>query len=262
MLTPNWASAPKMTKRQKYASISIGLTLALAVAQTNHAGWVGDLIWIMGPLITTFWALDFDLKREEWWLLPTYPLLWSISVLILTSQIAPATVWWGIELLFFGVGFYGLLLATNIINISTLRPLPLVRTATTVMYLYGLWCGFILLYALVVRQLPVHIWVIAASLLSCGVSWPLLWISEGQKQRTRRSLRWVGFTGLIVAELSLLVSFWPSSFMTSLLLATTTIVLVGIIHQQTRRLLTSSLMKQYLFLEGTVVLLFYLFSKW
>jgi hypothetical protein len=252
-------------KRQKLALSSLALAIALAVAlQWPFGGLALPAIWLInfGLLI---WALDFDLKKEEWLVLPLYALvLTTIAFLFLDWYGQLAWLHWS-GVVVYGLAMYGLLLTLNILNVATVRPLPLTRQALSVMSLAGI-AGLFAAFYLLVATLPNMLeWVGGTMVLTFLIAWPLVWsgrLGQASTANYKADLGWTLLIVLIAGELAAAVGFWPISFMTSLLMAGGLSMAIGLVHYQQNRQVTKAMQLQYLTIGAIMAVVYYLVSQW
>ena len=207
-------------------------------------------------------CLDRDLRREEWVVLPLYSLLATIIYYTWISPNIMTVIGALISAVGYGVIMYGLLLTLNIINIATVRTIPLVRPANTVLSLAGLAGSFGLYYLILVNQPPVLNWVLAVGGSTLLIAWPLTWVSQSPKLRFQRSLAWSALSALLLMQMAAVISFWPSTFSSSLILSVILFLVLGIFHLQQKRQLSLEVKRQYIVLGGVAVILFMLLSQW
>lgn len=212
--------------------------------------------------IAAILGLDRDLRREEWIVLPLYCVLATV-IFYAWASTTLSTI--GVSLVAavgFGLSMYGLMLTLNIINVSTVRTIPLARPASTVLSMTGLAGSFGLYHLTLINQPSLLNWVLSVGGSTLLISWPLVWVSLSPKLRFQRSLAWSVLSALLLMQLALVVSFWPSSFLSSLVLSVVLFLILGIFHLQQKRQLNQAVKRQYLLLGGVVALFFLLLSQW
>lgn len=251
-------------KRQKITIASLLQVIAMAIALQWPMQGLAVVALLVLSYVATIWILDFDLKYEEWLVIPLYALaLNAIAFVVFEWYVSqPAIRWAGVAA--FGIGMYGLLLTLNILNVATVRTIPLIRQALTLMSMAGiagLFAAYYLLLTLQPDQIEWGIGVMAATFL---LAWPLIWSSRlGQKSSVRGSdIAWTSLVALIATELGVITSFWPISFMTGLLLAAIVSMSIGLIHYQRTRQISHSVQMQYLGIGAMLVIAYYLVSRW
>lgn len=253
----------RSTKRQKFVLAAIVCGMALAAAATWPVfGW--SLVGLLAlTYFLTVWVLDFDLRFEEWIVLPLYAELLALAAFLINLWYIHLTAIHWASYIGFSLVAYGLLLTLNILNVATVRALPLARQAVSVMSLFGAALFFTLTY-LVLAWLPsLTEWIIAVAVIAWAISWPLIWSAKvGQSSNRLYDLYWSLLASLIGAQLAAVIGLWPISFMTSLILAGGLSMVIGLIHHHQGRQLTAALQGQYLLISGVMAMVFYLISRW
>lgn len=251
-------------KRQKFAVSSLLLTVGLAAAMQWPAAGLSVIPLLLITYLGVLWVLDFDLKKEEWVVLPIYALVLSAAAYYL--------LWWYIQqpwLRWSGVGayglaMYGLLLALNILNVATVRQLPLVRQALSVMSFAGTVGLFGAFYLLLATQPTIYEWVAAATVITFVMTWPLVWSSRlGQSfTYTKHDIAWTLGISLLAGEIATIVGLWPVSFMSSLIMAGSLSMIIGLVHYQQNRQVTKAVQSQYLLIGAVLLTAYYIVSQW
>ena len=255
---------PVINKRLKivYLVLSLAGLMFLCLLLPVTYAYLGISVLILAAYGVTVVCLDRDLRREEWVVLPLYSLLATIIYYTWISPNIMTVIGALISAVGYGVIMYGLLLTLNIINIATVRTIPLVRPANTVLSLAGLAGSFGLYYLILVNQPPVLNWVLAVGGSTLLIAWPLTWVSQSPKLRFQRSLAWSALSALLLMQMAGVISFWPSTFSSSLILSVILFLVLGIFHLQQKRQLSLEVKRQYIVLGGVAVILFMLLSQW
>ena len=255
---------PVINKRLKivYLVLSLAGLMFLCLLLPVTYAYLGISVLILAAYGVTVVCLDRDLRREEWVVLPLYSLLATIIYYTWISPNIMTVIGALISAVGYGVIMYGLLLTLNIINIATVRTIPLVRPANTVLSLAGLAGSFGLYYLILVNQPPVLNWVLAVGGSTLLIAWPLTWVSQSPKLRFQRSLAWSALSALLLMQMAAVISFWPSTFSSSLILSVILFLVLGIFHLQQKRQLSLEVKRQYIVLGGVAVILFMLLSQW
>jgi len=252
----------RITRRQKIVYSATGLALLLFVSLFFSLGGWGSLAMIIAAYIAVNISLGTDLRREEWIVFPLYGMLVGTAAYTWLSQNISSLPQMIISAVVFALIMYGVLLTLNILNVATIRILPLERTAKTVLSMVGLVVSFALFYLTIINQPSLVNWVSSVGGITLLVSWPLIWTSMSEKQRLVRSFLWSFLASLVMVQMAALAGFWPISFMTSLFLAGILFTILGVLHLQEKKQLNQAIKTQYLFLGGVVTLMFYLITQW
>ncbi len=261
MVTITWPRV-RIAKRQKLVLLSIGLTVLMAGSLIFSWPLWSGLLLVGLAWVGLAYCFEWDLKAEEWLLIPL-PLLMAVSGAFGWLRLYSVTPWLvTVGCLAFGIAVYGLLLTLNIINLSRVKTLPLARTATSVLSMASLTVGFLWYYLWLYYQPAYIVWVTGAILISLAVAWPIIWIALTGKMVVWRSLAWLGLLGLIMGQLAALVGLWPRSFMTSLFLAGSLYLVLGVIHYQEKRQVNKIMNRQYTVVFGIMLVALYVFTSW
>jgi hypothetical protein len=255
------ASSVRFQKRHKVALVAIILAAGLLVV-SRQSVWFYQLGWLVLGYLGTIWVLDRDLKHEEWIVITLLPQLWSVACL---SWLLSSAVGSNRDLLaagLYGLGLYAMLLAVNLLNVATVRTVPLARSAINVLQLATLACGFLLLYVARLQQPPLHVWVGEVAAISFLLAWPLIWFSRAEYKRLFGSVGWACLVALIGGQIGLMTGLWPSSFMSSLFIICGLMMVIGLLHYQEQRTLTRPLQHQFILLAAIVFALYYTLTGW
>ena len=255
---PGWLS-----KRSKIVILAILQALVLAAVLTwLSQNLIGLPILLVSAYVIAIAMFEADLKREEWVVLPLYLVVASgIGFMWLRFYTGSGWAQWA-GIAGFGLAIYFLMLTLNILNVATIRPLPLARTATTVFALTGMALAFSLFYFTLVYQVSALEWAGIVIMSSMVLAVPMLWTSLPPSGRLVRSLAWSAIVGGVMGELASVVGLWPVSFMTSLFLTGVLGVIVGILHHQEKRLLSRQMLHQYYLVGGILLIVLYLATNW
>lgn len=251
-------------RRQKIAAVSAASAVALAVALVWPLGGLSLAILLPITYGLAVWALDLDLKKEEWLVVPLFAL--NLTALAFLAG------WWFIDVIWlsiaasagYGVVMYGLLLTLNILNVATVRPLPLVRQALSVQSMAALIGLFVSFYFLLMILPSLPEWVLAVAGITFLFVWPLIWSARlGQGTLpTTDALKWAIGISLLAAQLAAVAGLWPISFMTGLFMAVGVSLMAGMVHYQQNRLVTRSVQRQYLLIGVALTIIYYAISQW
>jgi hypothetical protein len=252
----------RSSKRQKLVISSVGLAVALSLASFwPLSGWSIIPLLILSYLATA-WVFDFDLRGREWFILPLYILLTSTAAYI-------GLLWYGhnmwlhwTEVVMYCVIVYGLLLTLNILNVATVRALPLARQALTFLSLAGVIGLFVLTYIILALRPNLLEWSGAVAIIATLIAWPLIWGAKLGQGSSRAEIGWTLLVTLLGLQLAAAVGLWPISFMTSLAVAGGISICIGLIHHHLNRQLTQPLQQQYLFIGGVLLVVFYAMTQW
>jgi len=224
-----------LTKREKFAAIVIILTSGLLLIQI--LGPERRYLFILALSILSYflcvWGLREDINDIEWLTLFILPVMF-VAAIPLFYFLLP--VRWLTRLptaIIFAVGVYAILLVENIYNVAAERTIQLLRAAHSVGLLITLFTLFLLLSIV----FSLHLYFYWNFLLVFLISFPLvlqsLWGMKLESYLSKELLVFTTIISLILAQLALVLSFWPvQTVIETLLLATVFYTLVGIIQQE------------------------------
>lgn len=230
MIFPSYV---KQRKKQKILITTLSLFITLILVQHFYfflvqfiSDWILLSLLIILQAILTGWVLDFDLRPTEivFFLVPA-SLLISINYLFLKALGMPLGYLMVILLM---TVFYVLLSVLNVINVATVRPVPLKQAAVSALFCIGLimfflfgWLVFPLGWG--INEYLFWFWL-AVSLF--GTSFLFL-ASEGSKIRLLEMVIY----SFLVLKILILINFWPASRLT-MVIATTgwLFIVLGIFH--------------------------------
>ncbi len=214
----------------------------------NNYGWLG-LVLIESSLL--WWVFDFDVRPRE--LLPFFLpaiLYLLISYLVVTGL--PLS-----QQLFMVVGltvlYYLLVLALNILNVATVRTVPLERPALSTLFFIGMI--MFSLYGLTIiqsgwgiRREVVLFWV---ALFAFGYSF--LSITTGKAGLWFETLIYA----LVSLKIVILINFWPALPLVAILaLVGWSFVFLGVLQHHLNKDLNSALIREYLLITALLLVVF------
>lgn len=257
------AASTRVTKRHKIAYTSVLYALAMLLVILAGIGWWGAIVMGLVGYVAVIYCLDFDLRYEEWIVFPLYAILSSVTFYTWMSQYGfsdPARL--AVACTIFGLAVYALILTLNILNISTVRILPLARTAKSVLSFMGVLLSFSMLQLAVIGQPSLINWVVGTGGISFLVAWPLIWTSINKKIRLLPSIGWASLVAILQMQLAALTGWWPISYMTSLFLSILLFITLGVLHIQELKQVGGVEKRQYVILAVVISIGFYLASQW
>lgn len=201
--------------------------------------------------------LGFSLNKTKVMMLLILPTFFTFAV---ASFYYILPIRWFTKILaaaFFGLSFYLLLLAQNVFNVAAIRTIPLYRVASTAAFIFTIFSG-LCLYSVVQALNLIFYW---NGVLIFLVSFPLilqiLWSTKMEERISPQILAQSFILSLILSELSVALSFWPSSanirsFAMASVLTSAMYILVGITTHHLRERLGRAEVWEYL-IFGSVV---------
>jgi len=223
------------TKRKKILLTSALLTVALWVIEyfTIPILFSISALVILGYVIT-YWVLDFDLKGQEYIAFPLLTISFAIALFFISPLFGELFYHW-IKIPISYIGFYLIFLTTNILNISTIKPLPLVRAAWTSLHLIYFGLSFLLFSLLFWVPLYPVIIIGTIFLITFFLSYPAYYLLLNELARGGHPFFYMLFTGLLMAELSFIMTFIEVPFyVKALILGGSFYIISGLIEHDLR----------------------------
>lgn len=205
------SSLLKISKRPRFIISSSLLTIILILTQLLPADKIFLAVFFLGifSLLLSLWCLWEDLKGIEFLMLPLPPFLYTLG-LGLFYYLLPLR--WVTRLpvgALYLAGMYALYLTQNIFNVGAIRTIGLLRAARTVSLLFSLVTAFFLLNTLFSFHLIFYLNFLFVYLLSFLLILPLFWQEKLTPFLDKNILHLTLVSALIIAEVSLILSFWP-----------------------------------------------------
>lgn len=259
-----------LTKRQKIIVACILVSLGLLSTQlVNFNLRFRFMIGLTAfSYFISVWALweGFSLNINKAIILLLPPALFTLSV---TSFYFLLPIRWltRIPVAFvFGLLFYLLLLAQNVFNVAAIRTIPLYRAASTTSFLFTLFSAFCL-YSVTSALNLLFIWngvgIFAISFL---LVLPILWSVEMEDRLSSFVVIQALILSLILAELGLVLSFWPTHsiirpYAIGATLTSSIYVLLGLTTQHLRGRFSKREVVEYLVFGFIVWLVAYIITS-
>lgn len=262
----------RIPKRQKFLSSALALTvsifLVLFVLKVTLP--LTALLLISLTVFLTFWTLDFDLRPIEYLIFAAYPLILTAVALFYSKMFLPKTAG-GLFYLLFGIfvmlGYYLLFATLNVLNVATVRALPLKKAALTTFSSFALILTFVSVYGLAAFHPSHFLFGSLLALLAIITVLPLFYVTEIEFSSATLGAEIVGkpflrlgeglVLSLIFAETAVLASFWKvSAVFLSLLLTTLLSSLLGIWQHHLQKNLNSRIIREYFFIFLAILLVF------
>lgn len=254
----------KISKRQRFILVSLGLTVVFLLTQLVDTRFRYLMIGILAGLTYLFSALAIfeDVKGIEWLTLFALPTLFSFSIALFYFLLP---VRWITRLpfaLLYGVSIYAILLSENIFNVAAIRTIQLYQAALAITSLISIVTFF--LFSNII--LSFHLLFIFNFLLFFILSFFLtlinLWNTSLSPFLDKRMVKITFFLSLIIGEISFILSFWPTTpLVTSLFLTTIFYLLLGITQTYLLEKPLGNLIWEYTLFLFTFLILF-LKSPW
>lgn len=251
-----------LNKRQKIVLTSILLTIGLLSTQLVDFNlrfkFLGGLALLTYTL--SVWSLREGLNVSKAFVLMILPTFFTVAV---ASFYFLLPVRWltRVPVAFvFGLTFYLLLLAQNVFNVASLRTIPLYRAASTTSFLFTLLSAFFIYHVIFAFNLS-FIWNgVVVLLISFPLILQLFWTIEMEDKIQTSILAQSFILSLVLGELALGFSFWPSPItIRALSLSSAMYVLLGLSTQHLRGRLNRRVVWEYVGI-GVVIFFVSLFT--
>lgn len=253
------------TKRQTFISSTLILTFGLIGTQLIPTDFRYPSVLLLGILafILSVFCLREGLSRHELLTLITLPTLFTLGVSYFYFLLP---VRWITRLpvaIFYGLGFYGIILTENIFNVSLGRTIQLIRAAQTVGFYLTLITCFLFLYLMFSLHLYFYLnfllVFIALSLLFVQYFWSVCLTDKVEKTVWIYSLS----MSFAISEIALAISFWPVRTLTSsLFLSCIFYAFLGIGGYELQDRLFKRIILEFITVPVFVFILMFLTTSW
>jgi len=245
-----------MRKRQKFILTSVLTTVGVMMAQMAPLEWRYLLILFLGGVtyLLSAWSLNEGLGGVEWLtvLLPQVMFTWAVGWFFI---LLPG-VWWARILIavIFAIGQYALFLCGNIFSAAAIRTIALLRAAQTVGFVMTLLIGFLLLDTVISFRFPFMGTAVLVFLVSSLLTLPSLWTVEVGEKLDLKIILYSLVIGLLMAILSVSISFWPLSIANSSLFLTSMLYcFLGLAQHHFSQRLFSKTVWEYVVVGGVIL---------
>lgn len=252
-------------KRQKIvisaALLTIGLLSTQLVNFDLRFRFLGGLTVL--TYILSFWSLKEGINITKAFILMILPTLFTLGV---ASFYFLLPVRWLTRLpvaVLFGLTFYLLLLAQNVFNVASLRTIPLYRAASTASFLFTLLAAFFLYHVIFAFNL-LFLWNgVVVFLVSFPLILQVLWSIQMEDKISGATAAQSFVLSLVLGELALSLSFWPSSAtIWALSLSSVMYVLLGLTTQSLRGRLTGRVGWEYTAIGFAMLIVTFFTTAW
>lgn len=254
-----------LTKRRKIVITSIMIALLFFIFALQTADWtyyhIATLVLLGVTYILTLWILDLDLKGFEFLLFPLYPVLTSAVFMLLVPVFTKV----GIPLILIALGMfiflYLNLLTINILNIATVKFVPLSRVATNVYYFISLVLTILCLSVLYTSQLSYLAVVILVAAVSLLLGYPVIWFTA--KKEGSQQGRMLYLIALLLMQVAWIFQFLPIVWHTAaLILGLLQYLLISLFTIQLQSEVTRRVIIEYFIVGGLISLTLFLTLNW
>ncbi|OGE19357.1 hypothetical protein A3J19_04240 [Candidatus Daviesbacteria bacterium RIFCSPLOWO2_02_FULL_41_8] len=255
----------QLNKRHKIIISSALLTIGLLSTQLVDFNLRFKFLAGLSVLayILSLWSLWEGLNLTKALILMILPTFFTLAV---ASFYFLLPVRWLTRLpvaFLFGLTFYLLLLAQNVFNVASLRTIPLYRAASTASFLFTLLSAFFIYHVVFAFNL-LFLWNgVLVALFSFPLILQVLWSIQMEERISSAIIIQSFILSLILGELALSFSFWPSpTTIWSLALSSAMYVLLGLTTQKLRGKLNSRVVWEYTGIGVIVLLISFFTTSW
>ncbi|MBU1032221.1 hypothetical protein KKE03_04875 [Patescibacteria group bacterium] len=254
-----------LNKRHKIIATSLLLAIGLLSTQLVDFNlrfhFLGGLA--VGAYILSLWSLWEGLNPTKAFILLILPTFFTVAV---ASFYFLLPVRWLTRLpvaVIFGSTFYLLLLAQNVYNVASLRTIPLYRVASTASFLFTLLSAFFLFHVISAFNL-LFLWNgVAVFLVSFPLILQAIWSIKMADRISVADVIQSFILSLVMGELALSFSFWPSSAtIRSLALSSAMYVILGIATHFLKGRLTRRVGWEYIGIGIIVLVVSFFMTSW
>ena len=253
-------------KRIRIIIMTFIMTMILAIATffPFSGSWMYFIIILaISAYATTYLAIFEGIDGTEMIMLFIMPVLFTLSLYVFYSLLP---VRWLTRIPFlalFSLGFYAMLLSSNIFNIGVEKSIQLYRAAFSVNYISQTLIIFIVVTVILSFRMNYFI----SSLFTGGVMFltamQILWTVELNEHIQRKILIYSGVVSLLVIQLMIMLSFVPLAINVYALIVTTVYyALIGILTNYIGDRLYKAVIREYLFVLIFVIVIALLTLHW
>jgi len=242
-----------MSKRAKFAIVSVLLSLALGILQFVNLDVRFSLIMSLGAVsyILIAWVLFEDLKGAEWISLLVLPVMFVLGAGFFSyylPEIVPNLVGLRFDLnvaknlavlvkfIYFvlvAVGLYAIILTENIFSVASIRTIQLIRAARSVGFIMTLVVAIFFFHTILSLRLSFG-WIgLFVFIVSLSLGFAGLWSVDLKGEKIKDIYLLSVIIAIFMAQLSIVLAFWPiKAFMGALVLVSGFYSLLGLFQQR------------------------------
>lgn len=255
----------RIEKRYRFAISTVILTSCILFSTffSFQYALVFIPLLIVGSYILTYFSILEDIKDIEWFGLFLMPVLVTLAFYFFYF-LFPAR--WLTRLpfiLLYSVSIYAMLLSSNIFNVGVEKNLQLYRAAFSVNFFYHAIVSFFIFNFLFSLQQVFIFNALAAGVVGFVLSLHLFWTIRLDIHLEREVIRYSLILALILAELSIVISFLPLKIpIYALFLTASYYSLSGLIYHYIDQRLFKETIREYLVVLGFVGVIIILSLSW
>lgn len=202
------------------------------------------LVFVLYGVI--YLAIYEGIDGVERYMLFIMPIFYAIALYLFYSLLPARWLTRIPYLALFSLGFYGILLSTNILNVGVEKSIQLYRAAFSVNYLSQTFAFFLYTLAILSLRLPLLISTPLIALASTVLSLQLLWSVQLEKEIPRKIVNMSLLVGILILEMGIFASFLPvQTNVRTLLLVSTYFSITGIMYHYLDNRLFKNIVREY-----------------
>lgn len=254
-----------LSKRQNFVLVTVVLTIGLLAQHFLNVkfSYLGAGILGVLALFLSWYALREEMSGIKHLTLLILPTLFTLAVSYFYFLVPVRWITRVPFALFYGLGFYAILLTENIFNVAAGRTIQLIRAAQAV----GFYLTLITIFLLYDITFSLHLffWAnfIVVFIFSFLLFFPSLWYIT-LDERAGKSVWYFSFLlALVLAEFALAFSFWPILALTeAIFLASVFYTLLGISQYYLAEKLFRRATMEFLLVAGVIFILTFFTTSW
>lgn len=254
-----------MSKRLRFIISSLFLSAGFIWIQfiDDSTKFLAIAILVLLTGIFSFWSFYEGLAKNMTLLSLILPMLFTLGVGIFWFLL-PVSIYTRIPIvIFYGLGIYILSSTMNIYTVSSQKTIALLRAAHGVGFVLTLLTSFLLFDAILSIRLNLLYSSFLVFISSFLLFWQGMWSIELEKEFDMKTFQMALVSGLIVAELSVLIFFWPVTVVVgSLFLTSGVYLLLGLGQAKIEDRLFPSVVREYLTVGLIVLIGMFFATRW
>jgi len=256
-----------MAKRTKVIilSVALGVTLLLGWRLRAESPSLTAVLVASIMYFGLYWVLEFEVVGFRLVYVFILPVLFNFMFVqrILSSEIR---IFGGVEggeliiAVLFGILNYILILTANILNVASIRKIPLLQVAQTSSYFFSVFLSFLTFDMIQDMELSPIMDILIIGVVFYLIIHQLLWfVIENRRSLFHSTI----VIDLLIVLIYLVMSFWPIPyFLLNIFLSGVMYVLCGYIMHSAKRSLTRNTELEYVFIMIVLLFLVIFTSDW
>lgn len=253
-----------ISKRQKFIAVVLVLSLGLFILEylLGKSGFFVSFAFAILTDILLFWTNDRDIRENFSPSIFILPFLYSLSFGLFYFLVPSRFLSRILMTSLYAVGLYSLLLSQNIFTVASARTIALLSSARTVSFIITLVTYFFLANII----LSLDLFILPTALLLFVSSYLLMthsvWTYTLETILFPQRL-WVLMLSVCIAQISLILWFWPSnSTIVAIFLTGFFYTVTGLSHVWFEKRLFKGVLWEYIWAGAVVTFILILFTSW